>query len=45
MHVVACHLVLLHIKPACLNTELARHAYARGMESPFSEATLAEELR
>lgn len=25
-------------------SELARHAYARGMEPPFSAATLAEEL-
>lgn len=25
-------------------SELARHAYARGMESPFSAETLAEEL-
>jgi predicted HTH domain antitoxin len=25
-------------------TELARHAYARGLEPPFSPATLAEEL-
>lgn len=25
-------------------SELARHAYARGMEPPFSEETLAEEL-
>jgi hypothetical protein len=25
--------------------ELARHAYARGLESPFSEQTLQEELR
>jgi len=26
-------------------SELARHAYARGMEPPFSTETLAEELR
>lgn len=26
-------------------SELARHAYARGMEPPFSDETLAEELR
>ena len=26
-------------------SELARHAYARGMEPPSSEETLAEELR
>ncbi|MDH3600239.1 MAG: hypothetical protein OEU26_11435 [Candidatus Tectomicrobia bacterium] len=26
-------------------SELARHAYARGMEPPFSDDTLAEELR
>lgn len=26
-------------------SELARHAYARGMEPPFSAETLAEELR
>ena len=26
-------------------SELARHAYARGMEPPFSPDTLAEELR
>ncbi len=25
-------------------SELARHAYARGMEPPFSDKTLAEEL-
>jgi hypothetical protein len=25
-------------------SELARHAYARGMEPPFSDETLAEEL-
>jgi hypothetical protein len=25
-------------------SELARHAYARGMEPPFSAETLAEEL-
>jgi hypothetical protein len=25
-------------------SELARHAYARGMEPPFSQETLAEEL-
>jgi predicted HTH domain antitoxin len=25
-------------------TELARHAYARGMEPPYSDETLAEEL-
>jgi hypothetical protein len=25
-------------------SELARHAYARGMEPPFSSETLAEEL-
>ncbi len=28
-----------------LQPELARHAYARGMEPPFSAETLAEELR
>lgn len=26
-------------------SELARHAYARGMEPPFSDKTLVEELR
>lgn len=26
-------------------SELSRHAYARGMEPPFSDDTLAEELR
>jgi hypothetical protein len=25
-------------------SDLARHAYARGMQPPFSEQTLAEEL-
>ena len=31
-------------KAGISQSELARHAYARGMEPPFSDETLAEEL-